>query len=303
MHDRQLELFHLGPPLQLALIPYRNPLADRFTREFFSDIPTVPGVYRMRGAGSELLYVGKAKNLRVRVRSYARAAPENASSKTLRLLAKIHEIEWDEKPTETAALLAENSLLREHRPPFNVANTLSHTYAFFHLRNDAQGIEIHHGMSPNEAYPDIYGSFKGIGLSLRTFRALLRLLWTESRDHPALAELPPILLNRRRLTTFSVPYSPHLTELERRIAYRRLKQFFNGTASTLLNSFTRLAKRKCLTPFDRAVIEADLETLETFHSNQAKRNYRVKHKTGFADRIIPQNTLDDLFVLAREPGR
>lgn len=301
MREPQLELFHIGPPEQLPLIPYRNPLAERFDSSFFAAIPTLPGIYRMRDERENLLYVGKAKNLRIRVRSYARAAPTSASPKVLRLLPKIRTIEWEEHPSEKEALLRENDLLRTHRPPFNVANTQSHTYSFFHLADDEAGtLRIHLGMTIDPAYADIYGAFKGVGLSLRTYRALVRLLWMEAHANPKAAHLPAILMNRRRLSEFSVPYAKDLSAIERRIAYRRLKQFFNGTASTLLRSFTALAKAKSLDTFSRSVIEADLETLKEFHASHAKRNYRVKRETEFKDHLIPQDRLDDLFVIAKK---
>jgi excinuclease UvrABC nuclease subunit len=300
MKTAQLELFHIGPPEQLALIPYVNPLAERFDRDFFATIPQLPGVYRMRGEASELLYVGKAKVLRTRVRSYARATPTNSSSKTLRLLQKVRAIEWEETSDERSALLRENALLRTHRPPFNVANTLSHTYAFIHLSDDdADSIGIHLGMTVDRNYPDVYGSFKGISLALRTFRALLRLLWLASNENATASDLPSILMNRRRLPIFSVAHPPDLNPTERRLAYRRLRQFFNGTASSLLREFAEIAKRKNLGEFGRALVAADIETLETFHASHAKRNYRVKREAGFTGHLIPQDTLDELFVLAK----
>lgn len=303
MRETQLELFHLGPPEQLPLLPYENPLPGRFPSEFFSGIPTVPGVYRMRGERAELLYVGKAKNLRTRVRSYARAAPENASPKVLRLLQKIRTIEWETAADEKSALLRENALLRTHRPPFNVANNASHTYAFFHLSDEsADEVRLHFGLVVDPAYPDVYGAFKGIGRALAAYRALLRLLSLSTLDEPNAAALPAILLNRRRLPTFAIPHPRDASPLERRLFYRRLRQFFNGTGATLLATFKKLGARKSLDTFTRALVELDLETLTEFHATHAKRNYRVKRETAFAERLIPQSRLDDLFVLASRIG-
>lgn len=296
--NSQLELFHLGPPKQLPLFPYENPLSTRLGPSFFSALPTSAGVYRMRDEASRLLYVGKAKNLRNRLRSYTHAQPESASPKVLRLIEKIRDIEVEVLADERSALLRENALLRELKPPYNVANTASHTYSFFHLRREPEGIRIHLAMRADTAsYPDVYGAFKGLGLNLRTHRALLRLLWIRAEGADS---LPAILTNRRKLSEFVVPFaSDSGDETTERIEYRAVKQFFNGTAQTLIGSLERITKRKSLSPFHLSLVETDLETLREFHAKHAKRNYRLKRDLGVETPLIAQDRLDDLFVLAR----
>ena len=82
-------------------------------------LPTVPGVYQYYAEGGELLYVGKAVNLRNRVRSYfhqsARLEP-----KTQRLVSHIADLEWIVTASELEALLLEMNLIKEHRPRYNI---------------------------------------------------------------------------------------------------------------------------------------------------------------------------------------
>jgi excinuclease UvrABC nuclease subunit len=104
------------------LLPYENPLAKRFDSAFFRAIPRAPGVYFLRGELDEVLYVGKAKDLRARLRSYRQARPDQVSRKVIRLIRIVRKIEWEECGTEKDALLRENRLLRELKPPFNVVN-------------------------------------------------------------------------------------------------------------------------------------------------------------------------------------
>ena len=82
-------------------------------------LPTVPGVYQYYAEGGELLYVGKAVNLRNRVRSYfhqsARLEP-----KTARLVSHIADLEWIVTASELEALLLEMNLIKEHRPRYNI---------------------------------------------------------------------------------------------------------------------------------------------------------------------------------------
>lgn len=82
-------------------------------------LPEEPGVYVYRDEAGEVLYIGKAKSLRKRVGSYAR--PDRAlERKTAELVVRVAEIDVTITGTETEALLLEQTLVKQHRPPFNV---------------------------------------------------------------------------------------------------------------------------------------------------------------------------------------
>ncbi len=83
-------------------------------------LPDAPGVYLWKDASGEVLYVGKAKRLRARVRSYF-ASDHMASPKTRALVRKIADLETIVVPGETDALLLESSLIKEHKPRFNIS--------------------------------------------------------------------------------------------------------------------------------------------------------------------------------------
>jgi len=87
-------------------------------------LPDRPGVYLMKGADAEVLYVGKAKSLRSRVRSYFGAGAQE-SLKTRELVRRIQDFETIVVASEAEALILENNLIKEHRPRFNI-----------HLRDD-----------------------------------------------------------------------------------------------------------------------------------------------------------------------
>jgi excinuclease ABC subunit C len=82
-------------------------------------IPTKPGCYLMKNAESKVVYVGKAVNLRSRVRSYFHASTEK-DNKTRRLVFEIKDIEWIVVGSELEALILEMNLIKRHRPRFNV---------------------------------------------------------------------------------------------------------------------------------------------------------------------------------------
>src|SRR6184192_2825804 len=87
-------------------------------KEFIASLPRRPGVYRMFGAGHELLYVGKARSLRDRVGTYF--APRNVDPKVRSLTAHIEGVEVTVTNSETEALLLEYNLIKAHKPRFNV---------------------------------------------------------------------------------------------------------------------------------------------------------------------------------------
>lgn len=84
------------------------------------DFPKQPGVYFMRAADGEILYIGKAKNLRERLSSYFRYNSE-LPLKLRRLLRNIHSLEYECTHSELSALILESKLIKQHKPRFNSA--------------------------------------------------------------------------------------------------------------------------------------------------------------------------------------
>jgi excinuclease ABC subunit C len=88
-------------------------------KELIKDFPQTPGVYLMKNALGKVIYVGKAKSLRARVRSYFHAAAEH-SLKTRHLVNQIHHIDYMLTQTEVEAFLLEASLIKKFRPRYNI---------------------------------------------------------------------------------------------------------------------------------------------------------------------------------------
>ena len=89
-----------------------------------------PGVYRMIGPGSQVLYVGKSIRVRTRLLSYFRADP---GQKAAKILGFTERVEWDEFPNEFAALLREFRQIRRLRPPFNVQHKKERAVCFIRI--------------------------------------------------------------------------------------------------------------------------------------------------------------------------
>lgn len=108
------------------------------TREEFSElaqtIPHSPGCYKYYSIENELLYVGKAKDLRKRVSSYFNKTLDN--NKTRRLVSLINSLDFTVTETEHDAFLLENSLIKHFQPRFNIALKDDKTYPYVVIRNE-----------------------------------------------------------------------------------------------------------------------------------------------------------------------
>jgi len=87
--------------------------------DVLKSLPARPGVYLMKNAQGQVIYVGKAKSLRSRVRSYFRQV-DSKDPKTRLLVSRIRGIDFLVTDTEKEALIAENNLIKEHKPRYNV---------------------------------------------------------------------------------------------------------------------------------------------------------------------------------------
>lgn len=94
------------------------------------DANTGPGVYKMLDSHREIIYVGKAKNLRNRIRSYFLASGNDERPKTKMLVAKIRDFELLLTDSEAEALILECILIKKHRPRYNIALKDDKTYPY-----------------------------------------------------------------------------------------------------------------------------------------------------------------------------
>ena len=162
------------PAAQTLLFPDPRPLVERLGQEFFRQLTERPGVYLMRDAQENVLYVGKAKNLRKRLNSYRVANPDRMARRHLRLLRAVARIELQECVDEGAALAKEAELLLALRPKFNRAGTWPATPRFLVWQWDEARLALAISESPAAGW-QAFGPFGSGIVHLRA--ALLRLLW------------------------------------------------------------------------------------------------------------------------------
>src|SRR5450756_1852179 len=112
--------------------PVQPPDDVAHLRAILPRIPSQPGVYRFMGAAGEVLYVGKAKELRKRVSSYFRRSG-TPHGRTPEMLAQARDIEWVVTASEGEALLLEDNFIKEARPPYNLRLRDDKSYPFIEI--------------------------------------------------------------------------------------------------------------------------------------------------------------------------
>ncbi|MDQ8154427.1 MAG: UvrB/UvrC motif-containing protein [Gemmatimonadota bacterium] len=120
----------------------------------------LPGVYEMRSADGEIIYVGKSKKLRTRLLSYFRA--QYPADKGARILREAAEIQWEYVPSEFASLLEELTRIKRYRPRHNVAGKRdARHFAFIRVaRGAAESFRVVRGAGQDEGGV-FFGPFRG----------------------------------------------------------------------------------------------------------------------------------------------
>jgi excinuclease ABC subunit C len=152
--------------------PGARATGTKLIARFLKTLPPSPGVYRMIDADGELLYVGKARNLRKRVQSYTRLSGH--SHRTARMISATAEMEVITTETETEALLLEANLIKRLQPRYNVfmRDDKSFPYIVIARDHDAPQILKHRGARKRKG--DYFGPFASAGAVNQTINTLQR---------------------------------------------------------------------------------------------------------------------------------
>ena len=106
------------------------------SKKFLANVSQRPGVYRMIAADGEVLYVGKARNLKNRLTSYFVGKAQAA--KTMAMVAQIANVEVTVTASETEALLLEYNLIKRHKPRFNIALRDDKSFPYLYISTDQE---------------------------------------------------------------------------------------------------------------------------------------------------------------------
>jgi excinuclease ABC subunit C len=152
-------------------------------------LPESPGVYLWKDAEGVVLYVGKAKRLRSRVRSYL-ASDHLESVKTRALMRQANDVETIVVPTEAHALILEANLIKEYRPRFNIAlrDDKSYPYIKVTIQEPFPRVFVTRRLSDDGA--KYFGPYTDVGQMRRALNVVKRIFTVRSCNYDMPRELP-----------------------------------------------------------------------------------------------------------------
>ena len=250
--------------------------------------PTSPGVYRMLNTANDVLYVGKAKNVRKRLSSYARAnAPLPA--RILRMIAATVSVEIISTSTETEALLLEANLIKQLRPRFNVQLRDDKSFPYILISGDHWAPQILKHRGAQSRPGRYFGPFASAGAVNRTITALQRAFlmrsctdsFFESRTRPCL------LYQIRRCAgpcTREIDF-PGYTEL-----VREATEFLSGRSQAV--------KQQLAAEMEKASAELEFETAALYRDRLAALS-AIQSQQGINPRTVEEA---DVFAIHQDGG-
>ena len=170
-------------------------------------LPSSPGVYRMVSAKGDVLYVGKAKNLKKRVASYSKIAGQ--STRILRMVAQTASLEVVSTHTEVEALLLEANLIKKLRPRYNILLRDDKSFPYILITGDDKWPRISKHRGARKRKGEYFGPFASAGAVNQTVNALARAFPMRSCSDSIFASRTRPCLQYLSLIHISEPTRPY----------------------------------------------------------------------------------------------
>src|SRR5271157_1497210 len=268
------------PGMEIDWLPGTDTGRDLIA-QFARHAPSAPGVYRMTGAGGEVLYVGKAKNIRKRVANYAR--PTAYDARIARMVAATVTMEFVTTKTETEALLLEANLIKRLRPRFNVLLRDDKSFPYILITSDHWAPQIlkHRGGRARPGH--YYGPFASVWAVNRTINALQRAFLLRACSDPFFeSRTRPCLLYQ--IKRCSAPCTKEIEFPDYSALVREANDFLSGRSKKVKDQLAdEMEKASAALDFERAAIYRDrLAALSAIQSHQGVNPRGVEEADVFA---------------------
>ncbi|WP_136246897.1 excinuclease ABC subunit UvrC [Halomonas borealis] len=256
------------------------------SRHFLATVTEAPGVYRMLDAGGETLYVGKARRLKARLASYFRGA---LNAKTQALVTRIADIQVTVTNSETEALLLEQTLIKEQRPPYNILlrDDKSYPFVFVTDRHPFPALEYKRARARHDdgRYLGPYPSSTAVRESLSLMQKIFRIRNCE--DSVFAHRTRPCL--QYQIHRCSAPCVGHISEDDYRRDLDHAIQCLEGKSEAVTRELTR----------DMETASEALEFEEAARLRDQIQQLRQLQQRQFVDTGSGDA---DVFALASRPG-
>ena len=230
-------------------------------------IPKLPGVYRMLNDKGEILYVGKAKNLPNRLKSYI--AEKNYIIRTERMLSQTKKLEITTTSNESEALLLEANLIKKHKPKFNILLRDDKSFPFIFIGNKDVWPQIrrHRGKKTKEGF--YFGPFASAGSANWTIKMIQKIFHLRVCDDTVFKnrERPCILYQIKRC---SGPCVGYVEKEDYKKTVDDAIEFVSGKSRKIQKSLSdQMEKASEDLDFEKAVILRDrIKSLNIIQSSQ-----------------------------------
>jgi len=226
-------------------------MSDDFDLDtFLRTLTHRPGVYRMLDAKHKVIYVGKARDLRKRVSTYFQKSVNEA--KTAALVAQVAKVEVTVTNTEAEALLLEHTLIKQHRPRYNVVLRDDKSYPYIYASTDQKFPRLSFYRGARKGKGKYFGPYPSAGAVRQTLAELQKLFMIRncSESYFRNRSRPCLQYQIRRCTA---PCVGLISEAEYRRDIEAAMQFLEGKNQAVLDTFkTRMEEASANLEFEQA---------------------------------------------------
>ncbi|HEX2652048.1 MAG TPA: excinuclease ABC subunit UvrC [Xanthobacteraceae bacterium] len=261
-----------------ATIPLANGRAA--IARYAKHAPGAPGVYRMIDANDQVLYVGKAKNIRKRLASYLR--PQGHTMRIARMIATTASLEFVLTSTETEALLLEANLIKRLRPRFNVLLRDDKSFPYILITDGPASQLLKHRGARNRP-GSYFGPFASAQAVHRTINALERAFLVRScSDAVFESRTRPCLLHQ--IKRCSAPCTNEIAPGDYAVLVNEAKAFLSGRSRAVKDELAaEMEKASAALDFERAAVYRDrLAALSAIQAHQGINPRGVEEADVFA---------------------
>jgi excinuclease ABC subunit C len=268
----------------------------KFGLQFLKSLPSSPGIYLVYDGQSELIYVGKAKNLRRRLSQYRNTLPGKKHRRIRSIVKEAGRIEIRCSETHLDACLTEAQLIQKHRPRWNIVGAYSFLYPLIGIRSANGNIDFCLTTNPEAVITEcpgfeFHGAFRSRRITGDAFFALMRLLKFVGHLNPS--KKRGLLLRHTYIFSF-----------------RRLPSnwagiwasFYKGDSALALEELILNLVEKTGARRRPAKVQEHLDKLKRFWRHEVLALAGVRKATGCTEWPVPQYQRDLLFLSYKARG-
>ena len=230
-------------------------LGKKVIKEKIPLIPKNPGVYKMISSTGEILYIGKAKNIPNRLKSYV--TESNLPIRTERMLSLTHNLETTTTSNESEALLLEANLIKKHKPRYNILLRDDKSFPYIYIGNKDKWPQLTKLRGKKSKTGYYFGPFASIGSANWTIKILQKIFLLRVCDDTVFKnrERPCILYQIKRC---SAPCVGHINEKDYESTVADAIDFISGKSRRIQKNLSKeMEKASKELDYEKAAIARD----------------------------------------------